>query len=131
MTGESVFGIGLDLVDLDRFARFYGGDDIELLETIFTAEELALVGNGARRIERLAARRAVKEAAYKAIGGGTGLADTQFEVIGGGSEPPSLLLHGAAKDRADALGVSRFLVSITHSDFSAAAVVVAFSGGPR
>lgn len=128
---EVLVGIGLDLVDLERFALFYGEEDPELLARVFTPTELEAVGNGSRRNERLAARKAVKEAAYKAIGGGIGLSDTQFELISSGSEAPSLILHGAALVRAEELGITRFMVSITHSDLSAAAIVVALSAGPR
>lgn len=131
MCPETFFGIGLDLIDLKRFTLLYGGDDRDLLARCFTATELSEIGAGPDRVARLASRMAVKEASYKAMGGGISIAWTDFEVRSTGNIIPTLVLHGNAGSTASALGISRFIISLTHSDSSAAAVVVAFSNGPK
>jgi holo-[acyl-carrier protein] synthase len=46
-----------------------------------------------------------------------------IEVVGGGDSPPGIALHGAAAERAAALGV-RVHVSLTHTRTTAGAVAV-------
>ncbi|MBT1159641.1 4'-phosphopantetheinyl transferase superfamily protein [Aminobacter anthyllidis] len=123
-------GIGLDLVDLDRFRLLYG-DDLELMGRCFAQSELDAAGTGPDRLTRLAARFAAKEAAYKALGGASGIAHTDIIVSNSSSGAPTLLLKGTAREAADSKGVGMLLLSLTHSDASAAAVVVALSAGPK
>ena len=125
-----IVGIGLDLIDLAHFKIHYGDGDAELLARCFTQEEVTLAGDGVDRIAKLAARFAVKEAAYKALGGGVGFALTDIECLPGDSGQPQLSLHGAAKKMAQQRGADQFYVSLTHSPSSAAAVVIAVSSGP-
>lgn len=124
-------GVGLDLIDLERFTRLYGGEDPDLLARCFSDAELVDAGSGPNRIARLAARFAAKEAAYKALGGGDGIALTDIVVSHDEAGAPVLALSGAADAAAKTRGVTTFLVSLTHSDLAAAAVVVALSGGPK
>lgn len=124
-------GIGLDLIDLDHFRVHYGDEDPDLLARCFTPGELDGIGSGADRLARLAARFALKEATFKALGGGLGIALTDVETTTDRDGHPQVVLRGPAKDIAARIGVTGFLVSLTHSAASAAAVVVALSGGPR
>lgn len=124
-------GLGLDLIDLAHFSVHYGDEDPELLERCFTEREIEAAGTGADRLARLAARFAVKEATFKALGGGEGVGLPQIETVAGEDGAPAVVLHGSAREIADARGVTSFLVSLTHSAASAAAVVIALSGGPR
>ncbi len=64
-----ILGIGLDLVEINRFEALYGDFDQDVLDRCFTANEQAAVGLGADRLVRLAARFAAKEAVLKTIGG--------------------------------------------------------------
>ncbi|MDP9415676.1 MAG: 4'-phosphopantetheinyl transferase superfamily protein [Pseudomonadota bacterium] len=124
-------GLGLDLIDLAHFRVHYGDEDPELLARCFTDGELKSAGDGVDRLARLAARFAVKEAAFKALGGGerVGLPDIETVTVEGGA--PEIVLHGPAREIAEARGVTSFLVSLAHSAASAAAVVIALSAGPR
>jgi holo-[acyl-carrier protein] synthase len=47
------------------------------------------------------------------------------EVLGGGDGPPTLQLHGRAAERAEALGVQRWHLSLTHTDALAQATALA------
>jgi holo-[acyl-carrier protein] synthase len=124
-------GLGLDLIDLAHFRVHYGDEDPDLLARCFTERELRSAGDGADRLARLAARFSVKEAAYKALGGGERVALTDIETVTGDDGAPSIVLHGSAREIADARGATSFMVSLTHSAASAAAVVIALSTGPR
>ena len=75
---------------------------------------------------RLAARFAAKEATLKALGyglGGMRMAD--IEVVRTTDGRPELVLHGDARSTANGHGVSRWLVSLSHTDHLAQATVVA------
>lgn len=130
MSASVPVGLGLDLIDLARFQKLYGGDDLELLRRCFTDDELVSVGTGVDRIARLAARFAAKEAAYKALGGPQGVAHTDI-VVSSDAGQPTLTLHGQAEVAAKRSGISSFLCSYAHSDTGVAAVVVALSTGPK
>lgn len=130
MAGNFI-GIGLDLIDLERFRLNYGGEDAELASRCFTSDELAAVGTDTDRVQRLAARFAAKEAVLKAIGGADNVSMTDIEVRNDPSGQPNLVLKGLALEVAERRGVDRLLLSMTHSDASAAAVVVALSVGPK
>ena len=80
-----VLGIGLDLVELDRFRLLYGDFDPRVLDRCFTADEQAAVGTDTDRLTRLAARFAAKEAVLKTIGGlQEGIALTDIEIVSDG-----------------------------------------------
>ena len=83
----------------------------------------------ARPAQHVAARLAAKEASYKALqqagntrGGAVGWLDS--EVVLNAHGRPSLRLHGVAERAANHLGVSSAIMSLTHSDSTAAAVVI-------
>ena len=63
----NIVGIGLDLIDLERFSRLYALDDLDVLSRCFTAEEVAAAGNGLDASAKLAARFAAKEAILKVL----------------------------------------------------------------
>lgn len=121
-------GLGFDLIDLQHFAVHYGDDDPELLARCFTVQEVAAAGDGADRLARLAGRFAVKEATFKALGGGEAVAHTDVETVSGTDGEPEIRLTGAASRLAAARSVSGFLVSVSHSAASAGAVVIALAG---
>ncbi len=93
---------------------------------VFTEAETRDCEGRADRAQAFAARFAAKEACLKALGTGwaEGLTFQQVEVIRGVGGRPGIRLLGAAKTRADALGVTRLHVSLTHQRGMAGAVVV-------
>lgn len=121
-----IVAVGLDLVDLDRFNLLYGDLAPDVLDRCFTAREQAIEGTAGERLSRLAARFAVKEAVLKTIGGlQDGIALTDIEVISDGVTAPTVRVSGGARAAATALGVSGWLISLTHGAQSAAAVALA------
>ena len=93
----------------------------------FTVAEQAAVGGGSERAARLSSRFAIKEAVMKALGTGfsDGVGFLDIEVVTLASGAPTLALKGAAKARADALGIERWLVSSSHEAGMAIGSVIA------
>ena len=120
-----VIGIGTDVVDIDRFRRALVRTP-RMVERVFTEGERAYGLRQRDPAQRLAARFAAKEATMKALGVGLGaFGFHDVEVVRARSGEPSLKLTGAAAELAARRGVQRWLVSLTHSDLVAFAVVIA------
>jgi holo-[acyl-carrier protein] synthase len=120
-----VIGIGLDTVDVARFRRVLARHP-RLAERVFTAREQADMAVRADPVPGLAARFAAKEAAMKALGVGIGTVRlAEIGVVRAASGAPLLETTGRAAARAASLGVEVLLVSLTHTDTHAGAVVVA------
>ncbi len=121
-----ILGIGTDLAEVDRIRESIARFGDRFLNRIYTAGERAYAASKANPVERLAARFAAKEAGMKAIGTGwsQGVTWQDFAVVNEESGRPTLALHGAAKRKADAMGVQRISLSLTHTSAMALAVVI-------
>ena len=117
-----MIGIGIDAVDVPRFATVVARTP-SIADRLFTAAEQA---DAAGAPARLAARFAAKEAAMKALGVGLGAVDFHdVAVERTASGAPVLRVAGRASTLATDLGVTGWLVSLTHTATTAQAVVVA------
>jgi holo-[acyl-carrier protein] synthase len=117
-------GIGIDLVDVDRFSRLMERRP-RILERLFTESERR---DAHDRPERLAVRFAAKEATLKTLGVGMGEAPWRsIEVTLNDAGAPSLVLHDRARELACAQGVGYLHVSLSHTEHLAAAFVVGSS----
>jgi holo-[acyl-carrier protein] synthase len=96
-----------------------------LATRLFTPGELVTDSGEARSPESLAARFAAKEALAKSLGAGGGMAWTDAEVITDARGAPALEIRGSVAERATALGVTRWHLSLSHDGGIAAATVVA------
>jgi holo-[acyl-carrier protein] synthase len=121
-----ILGIGTDLAEVDRIGKSVERFGERFLTRIYTAHERAYAMKKANWAERLAARFAAKEAGMKAIGTGlsAGVSWQHFEVANEPSGRPTLRLYGVARNVADAMGVKRISLSLTHTKESALAVVI-------
>lgn len=119
-----MIGLGVDVVDLDRFAVVLRRRP-SLAQRLYTDAERDYCERAVAppaRVERYAARFAVKEAVRKVIGV---CEFREVEVVRSEAGEPGISLAGGAAGRAAARGVARWHVSITHSGLVAVAVVVA------
>lgn len=115
-----MIGLGVDAVDVERFERVLTRTP-GVATRMFTTRERSTV-----RVERLAARFAAKEAVMKALGVGLGaFGFHDVEVVNAPSGAPELLVTGTAAAIADRMGVTAWMVSLTHTDRTAFAVVAA------
>jgi holo-[acyl-carrier protein] synthase len=129
---SSILGLGLDVVDLERFAGVLERHGDALLQRVFRAGEVRASAAGGARVAHVAGLFAAKEAAMKALGTGwaQGVGFRQIEIARGDGGAPRLELHDEARRRADRLGVDRLHLSISHDGRTAAAVVVLEGRGP-
>lgn len=121
----SIVGLGIDATDIPRVRQTYQKYGDRFLRRVFTDREIAYCLRRRDPAPHLAGRFAAKEAAMKAIGTGQahGVLWKDIEVVRGGG-PPRLELHGAAAKHARRLGMTRSLLSITHSETLAFAEVL-------
>ena len=125
MNPVGVLGVGIDLVDVERF-RVSLTRTPSMRERMFTAGERAYAESANDPTERYAARFAAKEAVMKAMGVGLGaFGFHDVEVLRADGGQPSLRVVGAAELLAVDLGVQGWQLSLTHTATSAGAVVVA------
>lgn len=127
-----IIGVGIDVVDIDRVQRMLSEHGGRMLHRLFAEAERTYAMSKAKPALHLAARLAAKEAAFKALSGSEearAIGWSEIEVTRDALGRPGLALHGRAAARATALGVARIHCSLTHTDLSAAAVVVLEDGG--
>lgn len=118
--------IGVDLVERARVLQTFARFGERFLTRVFTETEREQAGG---RIERLIGRFAAKEACAKALGTGmVTVAWREIEIARLPGGKPELRLHGHAAERAAALGLMAFDVSISDTRDHAMAVVVGLRG---
>lgn len=121
----NIIGIGIDAVDLDRFAQMLQRTP-STRERIFTEVEREYAASMADPTGTLAARFAAREATMKALGvglGSFGLHDVWIRNEESGR--PVLMVEGTAGDIARRAGVHQWSVSLTHTATVAMAYVIA------
>ena len=124
-----VSAIGIDAVDLARFRRVLERRPT-IVERVFTPGELVYARTATDPAPHLAARFAAKEAVLKALGVGMGAVGWRdMEVVRADGGAPSLSLTGRAAELGDERGVTRWHLSLSHTDTVAIASVVAEAGG--
>lgn len=130
LVGRSVVAIGADLVDIDRIRQVIERQP-RFVERVFTADERAYCLRRTDPAERFAARFAAKEAVLKALGTGLGGADfDDIEVVRLDSGQPTLRIRGRARERAEELGIDSWLITLSHADHVAQAVVAGLARPP-
>ena len=116
-------GLGIDLVEISRMEKAM--ENGHFLRRVFTEAERAYAEHGGNAAQHYAGMFAAKEAAAKALRTGfSGFGFLDIEVLRDGESAPSLRFHRGAEKRAEALGVKRSFVSISHERTLAAAQVL-------
>jgi holo-[acyl-carrier protein] synthase len=114
--------VGVDVIERARVMRAYERFGARFLRRVFTDLEIE---QATGRIEKLIGRFAAKEATSKALGTGIGqVAWREIEVQRMPGGKPLIRLTGKASERALALGLSVFDVSISDTATHAFAIVV-------
>ena len=120
-----VVGLGTDLVEVARF-RLAMERRAALPERLFSDAEREYAFRQHDPAKSLAARFGAKEAVMKAMG--VGLWKFKFrdvEVVRARSGAPSVSLGGRAAEMAEERGIVGWHLSLTHTDTTAMAVVLA------
>ncbi len=120
--------VGTDICAISRIAEAHERFGDKFLSRILTEKEIAYVTSAPKHmITRTAARFAAKEAVVKVLGTGwTGVGWREVEVGRRAAGEPFIILHGRAKVRAEAMGLSHFELSMSHEREYALAFVVAY-----
>jgi len=121
-----VLGLGSDLIEIPRIEASIRRFGDRFLARVFTPAEIAYCNRKKNAAESFAARFAAKEAGAKALGTGIshGIAWPEIEVRREPSGKPTLHWTGRALERAEAMGVRRTSLSLTHARQIAFAVVI-------
>lgn len=122
-----IYGVGIDLVDVERVARLLDRHGARARLRIFTDDEWRRCQASGSEVLCLAARLAAKEAFSKALGTGIaqGVRWRDIEVTRAAGSRPTLRLHGEARRLLDErCPGARLHVSLTHTATSSAAVVI-------
>jgi holo-[acyl-carrier protein] synthase len=121
-----IYGIGVDLVEIDRMERAIARSGPRLVERLYTADERAYCSGKRLACACFAARFACKEAFLKALG--TGLRKhmrwRDIEVRRDPLGKPFLQLHGYLQERCADAGIRHIHLSLSHSAGHAIAQVV-------
>jgi holo-[acyl-carrier protein] synthase len=123
----SILGLGVDIVEIARFATAIARQGQPLLDRCFLSSEQAYCAKHRESARHYAARFAAKEAISKALGTGIGpeLAWLDMEIRHRPSGAPLVVLHGAGAETAQRLGIRDILISISHSEHYAVANAIA------
>jgi holo-[acyl-carrier protein] synthase len=122
----SVLGIGVDLVECARIEHSLERFGDRFLRRVFTDGEIEYSTSMKFPARHLAARFAAKEAVSKAFGTGIGKAMGwhDIDVRKKPSGEPFILLAGGAEKLAKQRSVKNALITLSHTDHHAMAVIV-------
>ena len=118
-----IVGLGSEVVECVRVRLLVDRHGEAFLDRVFSSREISDCQSRTHSTEHFAARWAAKEAVGKCLGVARAWADV--EVRNDVDGRPRVLLHGAAKDRADALAVSEVLLTMAHCRAYATATALA------
>ncbi len=126
-----IFGIGIDVVEVDRIESAISRLGAPFLAKLFTAAERTYCDAQKRPALHYAARFAAKEAVSKSLGTGIGgqAGWLDLEITRDGSGAPKLMLQGAAAEFARQNGISEIQISLSHAREYAAANALAIIAG--
>ena len=124
-----IHGIGVDIVQMARIRDALERYGERFVNRIYCPAEVEMcnAAEGDGRIVRYAVRFAAKEAAFKAFRDDLGdkLSWHDFEVKPDNMGEPMLALSGRAAEVCKTLGIKRIHLSLSHTNVSASAIVVA------
>lgn len=122
-----IAGIGIDVVDTDRFRAAMERQGERFLRRLFTAAERRYCESRKDPILHFAARFAAKEAVLKALGTGWsgGIRWTEVEVVRAADGRVEVRLRGRAREAARRRRIRGLRLSLTHTERTAAAAAVA------
>ena len=121
-----IFGIGLDIIDVDRIRKIYSRWGDKFLTKFMRTEEIEYCHSLNDPAPSIAVRFAGKEAISKAFGAGIGEKVNwhDLEIVHHESGRPTVKLHGNALLMLIELGGKTVHVTLSHSEGQAAAMAL-------
>jgi holo-[acyl-carrier protein] synthase len=121
----NVVGIGIDIVDMDRFRNKIGQ---RTFMKFMTEGEIEYCESKNDKVQHYAGRFAAKEAVLKSIGAeGWDMNDVEIGTSENGA--PLASVKGRSNMLMSEKGIGSVLISISHTDRCAVAVAIALSAG--
>ena len=123
----SAVGVGVDLVEISRARAMLTEKGAHVYDRLMTAAEAEYCRSRPDPAEHVAVRLAAKEAVYKALQGSNsarGIGWRDIEVTRAPDGRPDVALTGLAAARAREIGVTRVLLSLSHTHEAAVAVAI-------
>lgn len=127
--GTNVVGVGIDQIEVSRIRDSLEKHGDHFLKKIFSENEQSYCEDKADPAPCLAARFAAKEAVAKAFGTGFGkeFGWLDSEIIHGDAGEPILSFNPRATELLKSKGAEKALVSLTHLETVASAIVILVS----
>ena len=127
--GTNVVGVGIDQIEVSRIRDSLEKHGDHFLKKIFSENEQSYCKDKADPAPCLAARFAAKEAVAKAFGTGFGkeFGWLDSEIIHGDAGEPILSFNPRATELLKSKGAEKALVSLTHLETMASAIVILVS----
>jgi holo-[acyl-carrier protein] synthase len=121
----SLIGLGIDMIECARIENSLARFGTKFMQRVFTEGEIAYCQSMKYPARHFAARFAAKEALSKAFGTGIGKAMgwRDIDVRKKESGEPYVVLGGGAQSLATQRGVKSLLISLSHTDHHAVAVI--------
>jgi len=118
-----VAGIGIDIVEVEKFGKALNRWGNRLLKKIFTPQEIAFCERRKNRVLSYSVRFAAKEAVSKALGTGIrrGVYWKDIEVLDDERSKPTVKLRGLPQK---IVGNQKLLLSLSHNDRQSVAIVI-------
>src|SRR5579862_3261375 len=126
----NIIGTGIDVIEVTRIERALTNPVTgeRFRRRVYTAGEITYCeSRGRGRYQSYAARFAAKEAAMKAMGTGwnRNVGWAEIEVVRERGKAPTIALHGKSATYAARKNITRFHLSLTHTESQAIAHVIA------
>ena len=119
----SIYGIGVDQVDLKRVKRLLSKSEDKFLKRCFTEQEIKYAKRFSDPSKRLGARFAAKEAVMKSLGKGwREISWKDIEVTGGGK--PTINTFGRASTTVKEKNITNIHISLSHENENAIAFAI-------
>jgi holo-[acyl-carrier protein] synthase len=127
---STIIGLGIDATEIPRITAMLERYGERFSRRVFTDGEIAYCLRRRDPAVHFAGRFAAKEAAMKALGTGhtPEVLWRNVEVVREAGEAPRVIFHAGARERFEAIGAGRALLTITHSDALAIAQVMLLAG---
>lgn len=124
-----IIATGIDLIECQRIREVWQRHGDRLIDRLLTPAELAYIRRHREPVPRLAGRFAAKEAILKVLGTGWRgkIAWHDMEILNNEAGAPAVTLAGECRRIAELRGITRILVSITHTENFAAATAIGIS----
>jgi holo-[acyl-carrier protein] synthase len=122
----NLIATGIDLIENQRIRDVWQRHGDRLTDRLLTSAELEYIRRHRDVVPRLAGRFAAKEAILKVLGTGWrgSVAWRDMEILNDPNGCPRVTLTGECARIASRLGITRILISITHTENYAAATAV-------